>query len=153
MLRSIRSSNFLNVEWIATASASQVAGSKYTNLSACTLLRTGAKRMKAQMAFVPCLIFVTITAWAKPLPTELFSRGYNVIPVPQKVNLQPVDIDFDGTWVYDSGPVGASHIAARTLVKDLKEFHSIELTPAGLPMRAKKSIRLSVVPGTCRSYT
>jgi hexosaminidase len=107
--------------------------------------------MKAQMVFVPYLIFVTITAWARPLPTQLFSRGYSVIPAPQKVNLQPVDIDFDGSWVYDSGPVGASHIAARTLVNDLKEFHSIELTPAGLRLRAKKSIRLSVVPGTVQT--
>src|SRR5512138_3209685 len=59
---------------------------------------------------------------AQPV-TELFMRGYSVIPSPQKVQLSGADIDFGPGWSYDT-TLPASHFAVRTLLADLKEFHS-----------------------------
>jgi hypothetical protein len=99
--------------------------------------------MKTKIATLLCLVFVT--AWAKPLPTELFLRGYSVIPTPRKVQLQEDDIPFDGSWAYRAEKVAQNHIAIRTLVRDLKEFYSIELRPASA--QAASVIRLSVRKG------
>src|SRR5258706_3856637 len=63
-------------------------------------------------------------------PTELRLRGYAVIPSPQKLSLQDEDIDFDGTWAYRGTSVGPTHIAVRSLLKDLREFHGLTLKPA-----------------------
>ena len=63
-------------------------------------------------------------------PTELRLHGYSVIPSPQKVSLQAEDIDFDATWAYRVGSIGPTHIAVRSLLNDLREFHAITLKPA-----------------------
>src|SRR5262249_31335417 len=48
-------------------------------------------------------------AFAQP-PTELWLRGYSLIPTPRNVRLAAGDIEVDKSWVIDSR-VGAQHIA------------------------------------------
>ena len=80
-------------------------------------------------------------------PTELRLRGYSVIPSPQKVSLQAEDIDFDATWAYRG--VGATHVAVRSLLNDLREFHAITLKPA-VPS-SKNVVRLAIAAGTVKT--
>jgi hypothetical protein len=82
-------------------------------------------------------------------PTELRLRGYSVIPSPQKVSLQAEDIDFDATWAYRVGSIGPTHIAVRSLLNDLREFHAITLKPAVPP--SKNVVRLAIVEGTVKT--
>src|SRR5262249_25094579 len=87
------------------------------------------------------LLFATL-AFAQP-PTELWLRGYSVLPTPRNVRLAQGLIELDKGWAIDS-KVGAQHSASRSLVKDLEGFHA-------LPLRAGASgplIRLAIVPGT-----
>jgi hexosaminidase len=86
---------------------------------------------------------------ATPSPTELRLRGYSVIPSPQKVMLQSDDIDFDGTWAYRAGSFGPTHIAVRSLLKDLREFHGLTLKPA--VASSKNVVRLAIVEGTVKT--
>src|SRR5262245_7265922 len=82
-------------------------------------------------------------------PTDLFLRGYSVLPTPQKVELHGGDVEFDETWSYDAGKLPADHIAIRSLRTDLKNFHLIELKQGG--SGAKKAIRLAVSQGAVKT--
>src|SRR5215211_2987704 len=88
------------------------------------------------------LILFTITPAIAQSPTELFLRGYSVIPTPQKVELQSGDFEFNDALVYDAGKVAKDHSAVRSLLRDMREFHSIELKPVS--NQTKNVIRLSV---------
>ncbi len=105
--------------------------------------------MMTRITILFCMLFFPATLWGKPLPTELFLRGYSVIPSPQRVQLQAGDVEFDSSWVYQTGQIASSHIAVRTLLKDIKEFHSIELTPSSAS--ARKVIRLAITKGSVRT--
>ena len=82
-------------------------------------------------------------------PTALRLRGYSVIPSPHKVSLQAEDIDFDGTWVYRGTSVGPAHIAVRSFLKDLREFHGLTLKPA--VASNKNVVRLAIAEGTVKA--
>jgi hexosaminidase len=105
-------------------------------------------RLFRLFSFVPysllCLPFFAAVE-TKQIHTELFLRGYSVIPTPQKVELQGGEIVFDDTWFYDAGKIARNHIAIRSLLRDLKDFHLIDLKPAS--SQAKKAIRLAVTKG------
>src|SRR5262245_56934288 len=105
--------------------------------------------MKIRIASLICLILVAVKPAASQQPTELFLRGYSVIPTPQKVELQDGDIEFDDSWVYDAGRIAKDHIAVRSLLRDLSEFHRIELRPAS--NQAKNVIRLSAPKDAARA--
>jgi hexosaminidase len=77
--------------------------------------------------------------------TELWSRGYSIVPTPRTVELGDGDIQIDGTWVVDAARVGERSIAFRTLMQDFQTFHGVALKSAS---RSNSVIRLSVVPGT-----
>ncbi len=100
--------------------------------------------MKTKITLLLCLTFFA-AAETRQTPTELFLRGYSVIPTPQKVELQSSNIEFDDTWVYDASKIAKDHIALRSLLRDLKDFHLTELKPAG--SQSKKAIRLAVARG------
>jgi hexosaminidase len=85
---------------------------------------------------------------AKPAPTDLFLRGYSVIPTPQKVSLQDGDVGLNDQWVC-AAQVAPDHIAVRSLLRDLKEFHSVDLKFGG--PQATNAIRLSVAGGTVKT--
>ena len=95
------------------------------------------------------LLSVSQLSLARPGPTELRLRGYSVIPSPQKVMLQPEDIDFDATWAYRGGSLGPTHIAMRSLLKDLREFHALMLKPA--VVSSKNVVRLAIAEGTVKT--
>ncbi len=101
--------------------------------------------MRIRIAFLTTCVLACVVTHAKPLPTDLFLRGYSVLPSPKKVQLQADDLQFDGAWTYDAGRFAPNHIAVRALLADLKEFHRIEPKPAGA--HAKNVIRLAVAPG------
>src|SRR5215510_6093479 len=109
--------------------------------------------MKTRIAFLTCLFFVIVTPAAAQRPTELFLRGYSVIPSPQKVELQDGEIVFDDSWSIDAGRLAKDHIAVRALLKDLREFHSIALNQTSISPAASSGaktgnlIRFSVREG------
>ena len=105
--------------------------------------------MKIRIAFLFSLILLAVTPAAAQQPTELFLRGYSVIPTPQRVELQDGEIEFNDSWVYDAGRIAKDHIAVRSLLRDLQEFHRIELRPAS--NQARNVIRLSVAKGAARA--
>ncbi len=84
------------------------------------------------------LLFAS-TAVAEPAPTDLFLRGYSVIPAPQKVVLNGGDTSVN---VFSS-VIGPDHIATRTFVDGMKELHGKNLKTVvdGL------SINLRITPG------
>ena len=105
--------------------------------------------MKISVAFLLGLLLFTLTpALAQP-PTELFLRGYSVLPTPQKVELQSGDTEFNDAWVYDAGKLAKDHSAVRSLLRDLQEFHSLELKP--LSNQTKNVIRLSIAKGAVQT--
>ncbi|NWG12770.1 MAG: beta-N-acetylhexosaminidase [Acidobacteria bacterium] len=99
------------------------------------------------IALASCLLAAG-AAWGKPLPTELFLRGYSVIPAPQNVALQDRDIEFGPNWNYRA-KVAPDHIAIRTLLADLQTFHGIDLKPAD--PQSKDVIWLSVAGGSVKT--
>lgn len=91
------------------------------------------------------LLFLPLCACAAgPAPTELFLRGHAVIPSPQQVALKPGNVRLDASWSIDA----PQHIATRTLVDGLTEFHGLELK-AG--MASQKAIVLRVRDGAVAS--
>jgi hypothetical protein len=97
----------------------------------------------ASAALLPLL---ALAAVAQPAPTELFLRGYSVIPAPQKVALLAGDIRIDGAWTYYSA--AQPGIAVHSLVQDFRDFHGIELKPAFAA--GPQSIALRVTPGSVK---
>jgi hypothetical protein len=90
-----------------------------------------------------CALCASAVISAAQPPTELWLRGYSVIPTPRNVHLAAGDVQFDRTWALEAGKLPAQHIAVRTLRADLAEFHAIVLSGA-----SSKTIRLAVSPGT-----
>lgn len=90
-------------------------------------------------------VYALFLALAAPLlifaqtPTPLWSRGYSVIPAPQKVQLSEGDVALDAAWSVEAAGIPANHIAVRTLAEGLS------LKTAG---KAAHSIRLAVKPGS-----
>lgn len=76
--------------------------------------------------------------------TPLWSRGYSIVPSPQRVQLDGQDVVLGTSWTVDAGPLGPRHIAARTLLRDFESLHGLTLKTGG----GDASIRLSIAPGT-----
>lgn len=100
----------------------------------------------ALLCLLLCLAFVP--AFAQP-PTELYLRGYSVIPTPQKVELNNREIEFNDAWAYDASKVTKDHIAVRSLLGDLQEFQQLELRP--ITNQTQNIIRLAVVKGAVQT--
>ncbi len=81
-------------------------------------------------------------------PGDLFLRGYSVIPTPQRVQLRDAEIELDRSWTYRA-EVKPDHIAVRTLLSDLKVFHSLDLGVAG--RKSRNVLVVSIVPGTVKT--
>ncbi len=77
-------------------------------------------------------------------PSELWLRGYSVIPSPRTVRLDGGDVILSDQWRLDAGTAGNSHIAARTLHGDLESFHQLVLKSGAA---SQPAIRLSVRAG------
>jgi hexosaminidase len=80
--------------------------------------------------------------------TDLFVRGYSVLPAPQKVQLESADASFGPQWTYRA-EVPSNHIAIRSLTRDLADFQSVTLKAAG--PKEEPALRLTVKEGSVRS--
>ena len=115
----------------------------------CTLrkagVRIGIRRILKGGSLAMSVCVLALASTAGRLPTDLFMRGYSVIPTPQKVSLQPGDVDFGGSWSLRIA-VAADHPAVRILTGDLETLHATRLQspPAG----NERVVRLAVEPGT-----
>ena len=107
--------------------------------------------MKISVTFLFGLLLFFLTSASAQPPTELFLRGYSVLPSPQKVALQNGDLEFNDAWGYDASKVSKDHIATRSLLRDLQEFHRTELRPA--TAQTKSVIRFSVMKGAVQTGT
>jgi hexosaminidase len=105
--------------------------------------------MKTRITILLGMLFWVVTPAFAQRPTELFLRGYSVIPTPQKVELQDGEVEFNDSWVYDATRIAQGHIAVRSLIRDLQEFYRIELRPAS--NQAKNVIRFSIDRGAARA--
>jgi hypothetical protein len=77
--------------------------------------------------------------------SDLFSRGYTVVPQPQEVKLEPSDFRFDNGWSVELGPaVKPDSIAVESLREDLRSRFGVDLNRGGGP----GVIRLEITPGS-----
>jgi hypothetical protein len=84
----------------------------------------------------------------QPGPTDLFLRGYSAVPSPRKVELKPADVQLGAHWTWTAA-VPEAHIAVQTMLRDLREFHGLQLERAtGLD---RPVISLSAKPGSVRT--
>ena len=96
----------------------------------------------------PYLVFVMILGWV-PLngatQSPLFDRGYNVIPIPQKVELTGRDLEFGSGWRLEPGQgVKADDVAVTSLKEGLETRDGITLETRG----RGKAIELAIQPGS-----
>jgi len=95
---------------------------------------------------LPLLMLSAVCA-AQP-PTELWLRGYSVIPTPRQVRLSGRTIELDEGWRVDAGGLKPQHIAVRALLQDAADFHGLRLGLGAGPRR----IRLLVAPGSVATH-
>ena len=76
--------------------------------------------------------------------TELWARGYCVMPTPQQVSLKAGDVVLDAGWALRLDGVGRDDIAVRTLCKELQVDHGLGLSSDA---QAKRAIVLAVRAG------
>lgn len=72
--------------------------------------------------------------------TDLWLRGYALIPTPQKVTAAGGDVSFDGSWTIAAE---GDHIAVRSLRADLRQFHGLSIRDGN----GERVIRLAVRTG------
>jgi hexosaminidase len=90
------------------------------------------------------LIFVSFSTAATSSP--LISRGYTVLPTPQKVELGVKDFEFTGAWRLELGQ-GVKHddIAVQSLSEQLQERFQLALSSSNAKLGV---LRLAIVPKT-----
>src|SRR5690348_4599125 len=78
-------------------------------------------------------------------PSELYSRGYTLIPEPQRVELKGPDIEIDGSWKLQIvRGVKSDDVAVESLKEGLKDRDGITFATRG----AGKVVELEVQPGS-----
>jgi hexosaminidase len=82
--------------------------------------------------------------------SPLFSRGYTVLPMPQKVSLGKKDFEFTQAWRLELGPgVKPDDIAVKSLKEQVQERLQVTLTESG----AMAIVHLGVAPNAVRIGT
>lgn len=76
-------------------------------------------------------------------PTELWLRGYSVIPAPRRVTLEAGEVVLDESWKVEARGLAPGHIALRSLLRDAAELHRLVLRTG----TGARVIRLEVRPG------
>ena len=77
---------------------------------------------------IASLVPLSTSLWGTPEPTDLFLRGYSVVPAPRFVKLGEQDVELDTSWGLRPGGLRSDHIAVRSLMADLESFHGLRLT-------------------------
>jgi len=102
-------------------------------------------KLNQVLAWILVLLCLSVVGLAGNLPTDLYLRGYSVIPSPRKVQLQEEEVDFDESWRWEvSREVGEKDISVRFLLNDLRKFYSLTPARAGSGSTAQPVIRLSI---------
>jgi hexosaminidase len=119
------------------------------NLPQLTGLSAICRRLRKSGLLLICstAALATVTLAGLP-PTDLFVRGYSVVPAPRRVSLQPEDIEFSSAWSLRV-EVPAGHAAARSLLRDLETFHALRLQADAVA--TDRLLRLAVAAGTVRT--
>jgi len=103
------------------------------------------------LAGVCCLTLVLATAsQSAGVVTDLFSRGYCVMPTPQQTKLQAADVVVDAAWQVRLDGVDANLPAVRSLVTGLRDECGLDLKVGAGGDRA---IVLAVKPGAVKTDT
>lgn len=76
-------------------------------------------------------VYFSIAAMAQTV-SPLFSRGYTVIPEPQRVTLGARDFKFDSHWDLKLAGVAPSDVAVQTLREDLSHRFDLALPSGGM---------------------
>ncbi len=90
---------------------------------------------------VTLLLLCTTALQSYGFVNELRSRGYSLIPAPQKVALAGEDIELDSSWRVISG-LDKNHIVMRRLLQGAEQLHGISFSGSG-----GGKVVLEVVPG------
>ena len=91
------------------------------------------------------LCFLAATSLGVAAGSSLFRRGYNVIPVPQKVDFKGGDFEFGSGWRLALGSgVKPDGVAVESLKEGLEARHGITLATRG----RGKTIELAIKPGS-----
>ena len=78
------------------------------------------------------------------ISSPLFSRGYTVIPAPQKVHLGTNDLEFTRAWRLELGPgIKTDDVAVQSLKEQLQERFELTLGGSGT---AAGVVHLAVAP-------
>jgi len=75
------------------------------------------------------LLLCASTAILAQPATQLWSRGYSVIPTPRQVTLEDGEVVLDSSWSVDAAALDWNHIAVRALLAGLNELHGLGPRP------------------------
>jgi len=96
-----------------------------------------------------CLILYTGTALFSQSASSLASRGYAVLPVPQKVTLTGNDFALDDSWKLElEGALKENDVAVESLKADLAWRFHLSLAGAGSGRLASGVIRMTLSPNS-----
>jgi hexosaminidase len=113
------------------------------------MIRSVVKQSERIMVVVLLVLSLGLANVFASKATKLFVRGYNVIPVPQQVELKGGDFEFGGGWRLDLGSgVKADGVAVESLKEGLSSRDGIALE-VGKRGRGK-TIELTIRPGSVR---
>ncbi|HET7101757.1 MAG TPA: beta-N-acetylhexosaminidase, partial [Terriglobia bacterium] len=101
-----------------------------------------------RVLFIAALAVVCVLGTESPAAaaeSSLFERGYNAIPVPQKVEFKDGDFEIGGGWRLELGQgVKPDDVAVESLKEGLETRHGITLETRG----RGKAIELTIQPGS-----
>ena len=80
--------------------------------------------------------------------TELWAKGYAVIPTPRSVNLSGGETQIDDRWSIEVAGVDGQEISVRTLRRDLMDWYRLKLNVGS---QRGPVIRLAIQPGATRT--
>src|SRR4051794_35631182 len=94
------------------------------------------------------LLPILLTSGYGATTSALFSRGYTVIPAPQKVSLKTKDFEFTRAWRLELGEgIKPDDIAVQSLKEQLEERFELTLDAS---TTAAQVLHLAVVPSAVR---
>jgi hypothetical protein len=102
------------------------------------------RRLRPLLRLLLWYTLVACSLYAQAV-SSLYSRGYTLIPQPQKLQLKGTDLAFDDTWrVAPGSGVEANDVAVESLKQELAERHQLKLAGG----EHAKAIELVIRPGS-----
>ncbi len=105
------------------------------------------RKLRASWVYGVLLLLLLARPGFSETVSPLFSRGYTVMPEPQKVNLGSADFAFGDGWRLDLAEgVSPSDVAVGSLKEEMRSRYQVNLAGPGGKMAEKKIIRLRIAP-------